>query len=173
MMLLLAGWAGCAMAQPATGQGVRQKIEATYLSQVGVREQGAPNHGPRVAQYLKTTGLGEGHAWCAAFVNWTYRQHGVACPSSPAWSPSWFPPDRVIDLSQCTPQPGDVFGIYFRNKRRIAHVGFVHRYNTHYSITVEGNTNEAGSREGDGVYMKRRLNRQIYGYASWIDDGDD
>lgn len=37
-----------------------------------------------------------------------------------------------------------------------------------FTITVEGNTNEAGSREGDGVYRKRRLKNQIYKISRWI-----
>lgn len=170
LMMLLIGWVGCATAQPTTGQSTRQKIEATYMSQVGVREHGTANHGSDVAKYLQSTGLNEGYAWCAAFVNWTYRQHGVDCPQNAAWSPNWFPQKRLLDVTRYDPQPGDVFGLYFSNKKRIAHVGLIHRYNTHYCMTVEGNTNDAGSREGDGVYMKRRLTRQIYRYANWIDD---
>jgi hypothetical protein len=33
---------------------------------------------------------------------------------------------------------------------------------------VEGNTNEAGSNEGDGVYKKRRLINSIYQVANWV-----
>lgn len=55
------------------------------------------------------------------------------------------------------PIPGDIFGIYFPEKGRIAHVGFVDQWDGKWLITVEGNTNESGSREGDGVYRKRRL----------------
>lgn len=65
------------------------------------------------------------------------------------------------------PRKGDVFGIYFPDKKRIAHVGFVDSWDDKYVITVEGNTNEAGSREGDGVYRKRRLVGSIYQVARW------
>lgn len=64
--------------------------------------------------------------------------------------------------------PGDIFGIYFQNKGRIAHVGFVHRFGDKYTITVEGNTNEEGSREGDGVYLKRRLTKQLYKISRYV-----
>ena len=37
-----------------------------------------------------------------------------------------------------------------------------------FYITVEGNTSEAGSREGDGVYRKRRAKRTIYKASRWV-----
>lgn len=66
------------------------------------------------------------------------------------------------------PQPGDVFGIYFNTLKRIAHVGFIDEWGDKYLVTVEGNTNESGSNEGDGVYRKRRLISTIYQVADWI-----
>jgi hypothetical protein len=67
------------------------------------------------------------------------------------------------------PASADVFGIYFANLKRIAHVGFVDEWGDKQVITVEGNTNEAGSAEGDGVYRKRRPIASIYQVANWID----
>ncbi|MDA3866183.1 MAG: CHAP domain-containing protein [Salinivirgaceae bacterium] len=169
IMLLFAVFAFTGYAQEA-----RNDVEQTYLSQVGVLEATGHNDGVEVANYLESTGLGEGYAWCAAFVNWTYVQHDVDVPArAPAWSPSWFPPERVysdITNGGSTPQKGDVFGLYFKSKQRIAHVGFIHKWpqNANYCITVEGNTNKAGSRDGDGVYKKRRLKRQIYKVSNWI-----
>lgn len=66
------------------------------------------------------------------------------------------------------PSPGDVFFIYYANKGRVAHTGFVHQWGTTTVVTVEGNTNEAGSREGDGVYKKKRLRRQIYAVVTYF-----
>jgi hypothetical protein len=34
---------------------------------------------------------------------------------------------------------------------------------------VEGNTNESGSREGDGVLRKRRLVRSVWKVAGWVE----
>lgn len=66
------------------------------------------------------------------------------------------------------PLPGDVFGLYYPEKKLIGHIGFIHRYREDITITVEGNTNNAGSSEGDGVYMKRRPTRQLYIIARYI-----
>jgi hypothetical protein len=156
-------------------QPVRDQVEETYLSYVGVRELTGHNDGQEVEAYLQSTGLGKGYAWCAAYVNYCLISCDVETPKGAAWSPNWFPENKIVykrgnDLNY-NPRKGDVFGIYFSNKHRIAHVGFIHywRQGDDYAVTVEGNTNNAGSREGDGVYKKRRLKRQIYEVANWID----
>jgi len=66
------------------------------------------------------------------------------------------------------PATGDVFGLYFKEKGRIAHVGFIDQWDGTWMISVEGNTNKAGSREGDGVYRKRRLVKSVYQVARYI-----
>lgn len=63
---------------------------------------------------------------------------------------------------------GDVFGLYFPEKARIAHVGFIDQWDGTWLTTVEGNTNDSGSREGDGVYRKKRLVRTVYKVARYI-----
>lgn len=151
---------------------VRQKVEHTYLSQIGVKEVGV-NRGLQVEEYLQTTGLDGGYAWCAAFVAWVYTQNKVSNPNS-AWSPAYFSSSKIVWQSNGVqirnPLPGDVFGIYFISKKRIAHVGFVHRFSPTITITVEGNTNDDGSREGDGVYLKRRPSRQLHSVSNFIND---
>lgn len=144
----------------------RECVVQAYTSQLGVREATGHNDGADVEKYLSTTGLGKGFAWCAAFVNWAHQQCGYSGPrAAAAWSPAWFPTSKLVTH----PQQGDVFGIYFASKKRIAHVGFIDRWEGNKAYTVEGNTNEAGSREGDGVYRKIRLQSQIYKVARWID----
>lgn len=85
------------------------------------------------------------------------------------WSPSLFPPKKVVT----TWKQGDVFGIYFANKKRIAHVGIIDQVERNSVITVEGNTGPDNygerSREGDGVFKKRRMKKQIYMVSRWHD----
>lgn len=69
-----------------------------------------------------------------------------------------------------TPTTGDIFGLYFPEKKRIAHVGFIDFWDGNWLITVEGNTNDSGSREGHGVYKKRRMVKSIYKVARYIND---
>lgn len=63
---------------------------------------------------------------------------------------------------------GDIFAIYFPDKNRIAHAGFIDQWDGTWLITVEGNTNVSGGREGDGVYRKRRPVNSIYQVARYI-----
>lgn len=167
---------------PDRGNAARQKVQQIYTSQIGIREQGT-NSGPQVLQYLSYVNLPKGNPWCAAFVCWVYGQANVPNPRT-AWSPDLFKPNRIIweraenrkvkvESSERTtnnrrPGIGDVFGIYFPDKKRIAHVGFVDQWDGTWLITVEGNTNVSGNREGDGVYRKRRPVQSIYQVARYI-----
>ncbi len=150
---------------------VRGCVRSMYESQIGVREATGKNDGIDVEKYLKSVSQTKGAPWCAAFVNWTLK-HCYADYANSAWSPSWFPKSRIIYQSGKViekPKEGDVFGIYFANLKRIAHVGFVDKWDDSETvITVEGNTNGQGSREGNGVYRKRRLKSQIYVVSKWI-----
>jgi hypothetical protein len=149
---------------------LRKAVIDTALSQVGVREATGNNDGKSVEKYLKACNLGKGYAWCAAFITWNYTVNGVKAIKS-AWAPSWFSPKNTIwkrnSLNNENPRSGDVFGLWINN--RIGHVGFVYKWGDKVTTTIEGNTNEAGSREGDGVYMKKRLTRQIYIVSKWVD----
>ncbi len=148
-------------------------------SQLGVREVSGSNDGPEVEQYLSSVGLSKGYAWCAAFVGWTYDQCGIVHPKS-AWCPAWFATGKVVytkkrdgPLKATTPSQyrGSVFGIYYASKKRIAHVGIIEKVEGNYLLTIEGNTNSEGSREGDGVYRKRRLISQIHAIATYHQGG--
>ena len=147
---------------------LRERVAAIYTAEIGVREKTGNNDGQRVELYLASCSLKKGNPWCAAFVTWTFKQTGIKAVVS-GYSPAWFPAKNVIyQNGKGNPQTADVFGIYFSNKGRIAHVGFIDEWDTgNYCMTVEGNTNEAGSREGDGVYRKRRLKKQIYKVSRW------
>src|SRR5690606_41517911 len=43
-----------------------------------------------------------------------------------------------------------------------SHVGRVYQYDADYIWTVEGNTNNNGSAEGNGVYLRKRARRDSY-----------
>ena len=148
------------------------RVAEIFRAEIGVRELTGKNDGPRVEEYLASVELGKGYAWCAAFVTWTFKQAEIDAAVS-AWSPSWFPQKNVIythgSHTNRTPGTADVFGIYFQNLGRIAHVGFIDDWeNGDFCITVEGNTNDEGPCDGDGVYRKRRLKSQIYKISRWI-----
>jgi len=151
---------------------IQNKVRKTYTAEIGIREHGGFNRGERVEKYQKAAKLNPGAAWCAAFPTWVFIECGVKAVVS-GYSPNWFQKNIVYKRDDninrnYKQQFGDVFGLYFESKKRIAHVGFIDGKQGDYYITVEGNTNEAGSREGDGVYRKRRHVKTIYAISRWI-----
>jgi hypothetical protein len=150
---------------------LQNRVKAIYDSQIGVRETGF-NRGPDVEKYLRYVNLPKGNPWCAAFVCWVLGKAGVSDPRT-GWSPGLFPDNKVIWMrgergKLATPNTTDLFGLYFPEKKRIAHVGFIDAWDDKWLITVEGNTNISGEREGDGVYRKRRMVGSIYRVARYI-----
>lgn len=147
---------------------LRQAVAVTYTAQIGVMETGT-NDGPEIREYLKTTNVSFSAPWCAAFVSYCYTVNGVDNPRS-AWSPSYFLTSKLINLKITQPLRADVFGVWYNNLGRIAHIGFIDQWPRQgdYFISVEGNTNNNGSREGNGVYKKRRSKRSAYKIARYI-----
>ena len=132
------------------------------LGELGVREWSGKNDGPKVETYLAAAGLKKGQPWCAAFVSWVYQQAGYLKPRT-GWSPALFPASQLVKQRK----PGVVFGIYYQELKRIGHCGFVLSESNDWLLTLEGNTNGGGSREGDGVYRKRRHVKAVHAYADW------
>lgn len=145
------------------GEKIRGSLLAIAEKEVGVRERSGNNDGERVELYLKYIGLPKGHAWCAAYTSWVYGKAGLSRPRT-GWTPALFPENRLVKK----PKPADLFGIYFPSLKRIAHTGFVVSIKSDWVLTIEGNTNIEGGREGDGVYKKRRHLRTIAKFANWI-----
>jgi hypothetical protein len=160
---------------------VRVLVVAT--GDLQVREATGRNDGPRVEQMLRYTGLPKGNPWCAAAVYTWLVEAGVEVPGGGrayAWSPTWHPVARQVWTNArgvnsrfqgkggTQPMPADVFGLHYKHLGRVGHVGLLFSDGGKYWITIEGNTNDAGSREGDGVYSKRRRKDQITVISRWI-----
>ena len=145
------------------------QIVAIASRQVGVREATGNNDGPQVERYLGYVNCKKGAPWCAAFVSWVFKESGYPEPKS-AWSPDLFPTNRRVKKII----PGLVFGIYFKEPGRIAHCGIVAEQvkpDGKWLLSIEGNTNVVGSREGDGVYRKLRHLKTINRFAEWRTKG--
>lgn len=157
---------------PANCQQVDREalLVRAYTSQIGVREATGKNDGKAVEMYLKTVGLGKGYAWCAAYVKWCLNQAGISNTLN-GMALTAHNKSKIVYYKNkwyTTPKPGNVFTLYYASLKRIGHTGFFHRQiNSSVYETVEGNTNEAGSREGDGVYKKKRSFNATYSITSW------
>ena len=126
------------------------------------REIGGPNRGPWPRHY---TGGAE-VAWCAGALRTWVRQSRAAQGLAPL---GWLSL-RVAEVARAaeqlgrlvTPdgvQAGDVG--YWLNPDRSGHIFLVAGFDGELLVTIEGNTDDGGSREGDGVYARRRPRRGL------------
>jgi hypothetical protein len=132
------------------------------------------NRGPKVDQYVSSVGLDPAgrNPWCAAFVYWCFSRaaadNGVGNPVIKTgsvlthWRRAGEAGVHRIAAADAmgTPalvQPGFVFIMDYGGG--VGHTGFVEQVTGGRLITIEGNTNNDGSREGVGVF--RREGRKI------------
>jgi len=157
---------------PAPSFGIDKEscIVQTAEQFLDVREATGKNDGPEVEMFLKSVGLGKGYSWCAAFVHYVLDQCGVKNTIN-AWSPTAHNAKNLVywnGRQYSTPMPGDVFTIWSYSRKRIAHTGFVHSQTSdRFYTSIEGNTNDGGSFNGDGVYKRRRSYKQTYSITRW------
>lgn len=127
------------------------------------------NAGPFVERCLRITGLGKGHPWCAAVVAmWGLEAFGAkwALPKT-ASCYQLGEYARVKEALDPTPAVGDVFLLHYPSLNRFAHTGIVVGVSAGTIETIEGNTNDGGSREGWLVARKRRTPGERDRFIRW------
>ncbi|MET9445338.1 hypothetical protein [Streptomyces sp. NPDC006610] len=144
------------------------QVIAVAKSQVGVREGYAEGGWNNITRYAtEVPGLSgyQGQAWCMTFTSWVAMRAGV---------PSLFP--RGVDCSAGVAwfQAASRWSWYpaigaqvFYGPSGSEHTGIVFAYDATHIWAVEANTNDNGSTEGDGVYIRkrRRTDAIVYGYG--------
>lgn len=136
-------------------------------AEVGVREEGGNNRGRRVQEYQNGASWlgGTGWAWCAAFVCWVFDRLAdqFSLPfSTPEgagafWFEDWARQQNLTVLTgRAKIRRGDIVIFSF------SHIGIASGDESNNRFRcIEGNTNDGGSREGDGVYEKTRPKSQV------------
>ena len=146
-----------------------QRALAIAATQIGVREHGR-NRGWEIDTYCKDIGHDPEKAdpWCAIFVCAMFRraadQMGIRCPV-PLTAGVWTLDERSpSSVRRSDPAPGCIFII---NGHK--HTGLVVDVadGGHLVSTCEGNTNEGGSHDGDGVYQRTRKTSEIAFYLDY------
>lgn len=148
-----------------------EKLVALAKKEVGVEEIDGTNCGPRVNVYKSATNLppNEAWPWCAAFICWLVQQAmigGTYTFKRPTTAGAWDFENWSLKQDNSTQTkkptrgdilPGDIVIFTF------SHIGLATTKPDENGIigTVEGNTDSSGSREGGGVYAKRRKLSQI------------
>lgn len=153
---------------------------AVAVSQIGTMEDPlGSNRGPEVDEYLRVAGLdpaADSFPWCAAFVYWCFDEAARALGrSNPVvktagvldhWNkagqrsiPRLLSSTAINNPSLV--QPGLIFIIDTDAPGGAGHTGLVESVTGGKLVTIEGNTNTGGAREGIGVF--RREGRKVAG----------
>jgi hypothetical protein len=146
---------------------LKEKALDVAISQLGVKEApGNKNTGKDVEKYLASVGLGPGYAWCMAFVYWNFNQAAdKMARKNPLFKTGgvleqWR--QRKDKFRALTPTPGDIFIMDYG--KGTGHTGIVEKVDNDFVYTIEGNTNDEGSREGYEVCRRKRPRAKILGY---------
>jgi len=132
------------------------------LSQEGVSESPkGSNGGPEVNQYLRSVGLGPGYAWCMAFVYWCVNKAAIELmvknqlvKTGGVMYQYRTTKLRLLPVRSKSVRPGDIFIMEFPGGK--GHTGFIINIKNGIAKTIEGNTNDDGSREGYEVAIRER-----------------
>lgn len=139
-------------------------------SQAGYHEGRDPsgnwNNQQRYSPAVPGLEWSQGQAWCHVFVSWGADELGArdripitaSCAAGVAW---WKARNRWTDY----PVLGAPF---YMGSAGQDHVGVVTAFDADRIWTIEGNTNDGGSYQGDGVYRRVRPRRGAgspYGYG--------
>jgi hypothetical protein len=140
---------------------VKARVIPTAEQFIGwVAEATKQNDGPWVEAIQRVTGNKKGDPWCASFV--------VFCLDIAYGGPAKTPVRRTASCTlmleaakasgtlATTPEVGDVFLMLRENQTVAYHTGFVSGVGPSSFKTIEGNTNEGGSRDGWGVFARER-----------------
>jgi len=145
---------------------------------IGCKESGGSNRGPQVDFFnwwiIRDPKWWKGRAWCSTFINTVGRLAlGVAWPIPV--HPSYSDVDKMVAWAQAkrvwhdTPEYGDLFAVRGSGGDWV-HIGLVTWIDSSGFIqTIEGNTNQKGSREGTHVMKRKRAQSIDIGYIRWAD----
>lgn len=160
------------------------KAIALARQYLGKQEMFGANEGPVIGVMKAFLNVhAKGISWCAIFVSWILcRAHaldkiglrkslGFASPFYCDSTLDWYVQAKKLKMLTTDPKPGDLF-ILLDGSCHPHHIGFVvsepdedGRFRT-----IEGNTNEGGSPNGDGVYERVRNARSGVVFVSIPED---
>lgn len=142
-----------------TGTPVTLSMRALSIAKSQLGNSEVPkgsNKGPHIKKYLNSVGLDEGYAWCMAFVYWCVneasKEMNVPNPiiKTAGVLNQWNKIPKA--MKKTVPQAGDIFIMDFG--KGAGHTGFVTSVKDGVINTIEGNSNDEGSREGYEVCRK-------------------
>lgn len=142
------------------------------------------NRGQMISAYLASTGLGSGYPWCMAFVYYVFnelsKQLGQKNPLPKTagvmdhWGKATKDEKITIDQARKDPnliRPGQIF-IMSRPGKGLGHTGIIIGVDPQKRTftSIEGNTNDQQSGEGDrvGVNVRKLDSKNLIGFIDYF-----
>lgn len=121
------------------------------------------NRSPEIDRFNNSVNNYVSAPYCAAFVGYCLLTNGIEQPKASGLAINYYYKGfktysaGVVLRNKKVIERGDIF-IMARGSTIKGHTGFVLSYDVKTKIitTIEANTNGAGSRDGDGVYIRKR-----------------
>lgn len=147
---------------------LRERALHVARSYVGEKES-APNDSKLIRFWLKLSGVLVPAPWCAAFVTACLLEAGADRKKLPKFAAStyfWWLWAKQSGRLHTMPKRGNAF---VWNGKAGGHVGFVRSTDEPQGRfgSIEGNTNDEGSREGYEVCDRARFPREVSKHPRW------
>lgn len=142
-----------------------------------VRELTGKNDHPMITKSMKLCGLrgDKGYPWCASSQADIFYHAGISAPLSAAVT-GWFKSNVVWKKEwgeMVYHDAGMVGALYYAKLGRYGHIVLIVGEDKNNFYCMEGNTNNGGSREGDGFYRTIRSKKSIAALADYCLSGKD
>lgn len=149
------------------------------ITQLGVMEEPpGSNKGPMVDQYLASVGLPPGLFWCAAFVYWCFDKAATKTGKKNTlvktghvmthWNKTTGKKITTLEAvnKPSLIKPGHIF--MMNTGGSSGHTGIIEKVDGGFIHTIEGNSNNAGSRNGIGVFrLQRKISKINRGFIEY------
>nr|WP_143838583.1 CHAP domain-containing protein [Nitrospira cf. moscoviensis SBR1015] len=149
------------------------RLLAVARAMLFVQEQPhGSNAGQAVEAFQRVTGNRPPDPWCASFIAYCGRAAfgqdwpvpmTASCQALHDWA---MRENRITTM----PDSGDLYLLYYPSLTRMAHIAIIEHVRPDGSLqTIEGNTNDGGSRDGFGVFRRTRKPKPTDAFVRWID----
>lgn len=140
------------------GTSQAAKVIAVLKAENGYRE--GANNKQKYSPAVPSLEWSQNQPWCQTFQSWGAMKAGTASieprTASCRTACDWFK-----SRGRFSEYPAIGAQVFF-GPGGGTHVGRVYKYDADYVYTIEGNTNNNGSANGDGVYLRKRARRDSY-----------
>ena len=122
------------------------------------------NNIEKYAPLIPELSWAQGQPWCAVFTTWAYRKAGVKSGTYAVTASVWQAMEWYKNNKRWSEYPTVGAQVIFG---RDVHTGIVIKVTPTEITTIEGNTNDHGSPQGDGVYERvhNRFDDYVTGYG--------